>query len=165
MNRNDPRLEKVEQITIDWETFKKALRRNYLDSDYINRYRDRSFVLRLYPPFNTEMEVEYYESMQGRHYNNEWDEKPFHINPELILLEGCDSNPFRWVEWPNEQNTRDALTDDEIENEGGIEKAVEEGREFFWNELRHDLPDSINLGKIQGHSNYPVDINWVFEDE
>ena len=156
MNQRDERLEKVEKIIIDWETFKKTLRLNYLED---NNYHDRSFVLRLYPPFEAEMEAEYYESMQGRHYNNEWDEKPFHIKPELILLEGCEGNPLRWNEFPTERNTRNAL-DDEIIEENEIGELVEEGREVFWSDIKYELPETFNLGKVHGFGSYEVEIIW-----
>lgn len=155
--QTDTRLEKVETVTISFETFKKALKRNYLGES--NRH-DRSYVLRLYPSFEADMEAEYYESEQGRHYDNNWDEKPFHIPPELIILEGTDRGFRGIVEWPTEANTRNALTEEEIEEDGGIEEAVEIGREIFWDELEHDLPETFNLGCVQGVGNYTVEINW-----
>lgn len=51
------------------------------------------------------MEAEYYESEQGRHYDNNWNEKPFHIIPEpayhrklrtLCLSESCQDLPARY---------------------------------------------------------------------
>lgn len=164
MNQKDERLERVEQITINFETFKKALKRNYLDPNYTNRYHDRSFVLRLYPPFESEMEAEYYESMQGRHYNNNWNEKPYHIKPELMLMHGCGSDPFiKIVEYPTKENTRWTL-DDEILDDNDIEDLVDEGREIFWSELKNLLPDTVDLGRVHGYGSYPVEINWAFED-
>jgi hypothetical protein len=163
MNQKDERLEKVEQITINWETFKKALKRNYLDPDYEYERQDRTFVLRLYPPFEAQMEVEYYESRQGRHYNNEWEEKPFHIRPEIILLEVCDINRLRWNEYPTETNTRHALSGEVVE-ENDIEELVQEGREVFWSDLRYSLPNTFNLGRVHGFGSYPVEINWEFEE-
>lgn len=155
--RTDDRLEKVEEITISFETFKKALKRNYLGERH---RRDRSYVLRLYPPFEAEMEAEYYESEQGRHYDSNWNEKPFHIPPELLILEGTERG-FRGIcEWPTEANTRHALSEEEIEEDGGIEKAVEIGREVFWDEVKHDLPETFNLGRVHGVGNYTVELNW-----
>ena len=156
--QTDTRLEKVETVTISFETFKKALKRNYLGE----RHRsDRSYVLRLYPPFEAGMEAEYYESEQGRHYNNEWNEKPLHISPELLILEGTDRG-FRGIyEWPTEANTRNALTEEKIEEAGGIEEAVEIEREIFWDEVKHSLPETFDLGKVQpATGNYTVDLNW-----
>jgi len=155
--QTDTRLEKVETVTISFETFKKALKRNYLGERH---RRDRSYVLRLYPPFEAEMEAEYYESEQGRHYDSNWNEKPFHIAPELLILEGTERG-FRGIcEWPTEANTRDALTEREIEEDGGIEEAVEIGREIFWDEVKHDLPETFNLGRVRGVGNYTVELNW-----
>lgn len=155
----DKRLEKVEQVTIDFETFKKAFKYNYLGES--NRH-DRSYVLRLYPPFEAEMEAEYYESFQGQHYNNEWDEKPFHLTPELLILEGYDG-VFN-EGWPTEQTTRNHLTEDEIEDSGGIETAIQEGREIFWNEVKYYLPDEFDLGHQHGLRGYTVDIKWTNMD-
>jgi len=94
--QTDTRLEKVETVTISFETFKKALKRNYLGI----------------------------------------------------------------CEWPTEANTRDALSEEEIEEDGGIEEAVEIGREIFWDEVKHDLPETFNLGRVQGVGNYTVELNW-----
>lgn len=159
--QTDERLEKVEKVRIDFETFKKALVRNYLSDNnkWYKMRQDRTFVLRLCPPFGSEMETEYYESMQGRHYNNEWNEKPFHIRPEIILLEGCDNQVLRWNEWPNETNTRNALTQEKLE-ENDIEDLVEEGREIFWDDVKHSLPESFNLGKVRGFGSYEVELIW-----
>lgn len=155
--QTDPRLETVETITIPFETFKKALKRNYLGE---STRHDRNYVLRLYPPFEAEMEAEYYESEQGRHYDNNWDEKPFHIQPELLIMEGTERG-FRGIcEWPTEANTRHALTEEEIEEEGGIEEAVETGRDIFWDEVKYDLPETFNLGCVQGVKEYTVELNW-----
>jgi hypothetical protein len=160
--RTDERLEKLETIRIPWSEYKKALARNYLGES--NRH-DRSFMLRLYPPFEPTMTAEYYESEQGRHYNNEWDEKPFHIHPELLILEG-DGGSFRSiVNYPEEHEIRNALTEEEIEAEGGIDAAMENAKEMFWEELKTILPERFNLGVVQGHMNYPVDVEWVFDDE
>jgi len=159
MNQKDERLEKVEQITINFETFKKALARNYLGE---SNTADRSCVLRLYPSFEPEMEAEYYESMQGRHYDNNWNEKPFHIQPELLILEGDRGNFRDIVNYPEEWEVRQALTKEEIEEEGGIEEAMEVGKEMFWEELKTILPETFDLGRVHGFGSYPVEINWEF---
>jgi len=161
MNQKDERLEKVEQITINFETFKKALARNYLGE---SNKRDRSYVLRLYPPFESEMEAEYYESMQGRHYDNNWNEKPFHTRPELLIVEGDGGNFRDIVNYPEEWEVRQALTNEQIEEEGGIEEAMEVGKEMFWEELKTILPETFDLGRVRGLGSYPVEINWVFEE-
>jgi len=160
--RTDSRLEKVETVRIPFDQFKKALARNYLGES--NRH-DRSFVLRLYPPFEATMTAEYYESEQGRHYNNEWDEKPFHINPELLILEGGGGSFRDIVNYPEEYEVRNALTDEQIEAEGGIDEAMKVSKEMFWDELRTILPETFNLGVVQGHMTYSVDVEWVFNDE
>jgi len=161
MNPKDSRLEKVEQITINFETFKKALSRDYLGE---SNTTDRSYVLRLYPPFETEMEVEYYESFHGRHYDNNWDEKPFHITPALLILEGNNGGFNDIVNYPEEWEIRQALTEEEIQEEGGIEESMEIGKEIFWDELKTILPNRFNLGNQSGYGSYPVEINWEFED-
>jgi len=162
MSQTDSRLETVETITIDWPTFKKTLKRNYLDPDYERQRRNRSYVLQLYPPFETTMEARYYVSEQGRHYNSDWDEKPVHLKPELFILEGSDSSFRDIVEYPTEQNTRHALRDEEIEEMGGVDEAVTEGRELFWDELQTILPEQVNIGRfIGGHTNYTVDVEWT----
>lgn len=156
---NNNKLQKVEQITIDWEVFKKALRRNYLEEDSTMFEHSHSFVLRLYPPFESEMEAEYHESEQGTHYMPDWNEKPHHINPETILLEGCDSNPFRYSEWPTRTNTKHNLPEDVIEN-NDIDELVEEAREIFWSDLKGKLPEKYTLGFLP-ESSSEVEINWV----
>jgi len=157
--QKDERLEKVEQITIDFEVFKKALAYNYIGEG--ETYHDRSFVLRLYPPFKAEMKVEYYESMQGRHYDSNWDEKPFHILPELLILEGNNGNFYDIVNYPEEWEIRRAFTEEEIEEEGGIEECMKISKEMFWDELKTILPETFNLGNVHGIGNYKVEINWV----
>jgi len=162
--QRDERLEKVEQITINWETFKKALKRNYLN----NNYHDRIFVLRLYPPFESEMEAEYYESMQGQHYDDNWNETPYHIKPEIILLEGTDgrTRPFNWIQWPTKATVKDNLTENEIEEIGGIEEALKESREIYWDEMKSFLPDTFDISVSAGIPiGYEVDINWVGVDD
>lgn len=158
----DDRLAKVETVTIPFETFKKALKRNYLgDRD---RW-DRSFVLRLYPPFEAEMEAEYYESEQGRHYNNDWDEKPFHIKPELLILEGTDLGFRSICDPPEEWQIKRDLTDEQIEEEGGLEASMQIAWDIFWDELKTILPDRFDLGCVHGFGTYYVDIEWEFEDD
>lgn len=158
----DPRLEKVDTIVIDFEVFKKALSRNYLGE---SNTTDRSYVLRLYPPFESEMEAEYYESFQGRHYDNNWDEKPFHISPELLILEGSSSGFRNIVNWPEEWEIKQNLSEEEIEEEGGIEKAMQVGKDMFWGELQTILPDTFNLENVHGVGSYTVDIEWKFNNE
>lgn len=159
----DDRIAAIETIQIDWETFKKTLKRNYLDKP--TKWTDRSFVLRLYPPFEAEMDADYYESEKGRHYDNNWDQKPLHIKPELLITEGTDRGFRSIFEWPTETTTRNALQEDDIEDAGGIEAAVEEGREIFWDELKHSLPETIDLGRLfGGHpQTHEVEIEWKFE--
>ena len=159
MNAKDERLEKVEQITIDFETFKKALGYNYFGEG--QTYHDRSFVLRVMPPFESEMEVEYYESRQGRHYDSNWDETPFHIQPELLILEGGGGNFRDIVNYPEEWEIRQSLTEEEIEEEGGIEEAMQVSKDMFWEELKTILPETFNLGNVHGVGSYKVEINWT----
>ncbi len=161
--RTDERLEKVETVRIPFDQFKKALKYNYLGES--NRH-DRSFVLRLYPPFEATMTAEYYESEQGVHYDSNWNEKPFHIRPELLILEG-DGGSFRSiVNYPEEWQVRNALTDEQIEEEGGIEEALQVGKEMFWEELRTILPETFDLSMASGRpTHYVVDVEWVFNDE
>jgi hypothetical protein len=166
MSQRDSRLEKVKTITIDWDTFKKTLKRNYLDPDYERQRQNRSYVLQLYPPFEATMEARYYVSEQGRHYDSDWDEKPVHLKPELFILESTGRSFRLIVEYPTAQNTRNALRDEEIEEMGGIEEAVAEGRELFWDELKTILPEQVNIGQfIGGHTNYPVDVEWTNLDD
>jgi hypothetical protein len=159
----DSRLQKVEQITIDWEVFKKALRRNYLGGNSTIFEHSHNFVLRLYPPFEAEMEAEYYESEQGRHYNSDWTEKPHHIKPELILLEGTErgTNPFIWIEYPTEQTERNHLTEQEIEDMGGISECLKTSRQIYWDEIRSFLPNTFDLGISAGYFSKEVNINWI----
>lgn len=166
MNPKDERLEKVEEITIEWATFKKALERNYLSDDYYGQRQDRTFVLRLYPPFEKEMKVEYYESMQGRRYNNEWKEKPYHIRPELILLEGTEkgTRPFKWVSWPTQTWAESFKTDENVHET--VEEIIEIEKEFFWNEMKSFLPETYELGLSNSiPENKEVKINWIGLDE
>lgn len=161
MSARDARLDKVEEITVDWDTFKKALERNYLED---NNYHDRSFVLRLYPPFEAEMQVEYHESLQGRHYNNDWNEKPLHILPELLILEGSNSSFRDIVDYPEEWQVKQALSVEEIEEEGGIENVMQHSKQMFWDELKTILPNEFNLSNCHGYGSYKVDVNWDFTD-
>jgi hypothetical protein len=154
----DSRLEQVERVTISFETFKKALRRNYLGE---SSRRDRSYVLRLYPPFEGEMEAEYYESEQGVHYDNNWDEKPVHIAPEMLILEGSESGFNSIINPPEEWQVRQNLTDEEIEEAGGIDAAMEESWEMFWAELKTILPETFDLGLTQSMTgSYAVELEW-----
>lgn len=161
MTRTDERLEKVEQITIDFQEFKKALKRNYLSNDYYSQRHNRSFVLRLYPSFEAEMRAEYYESQHGTRYDNNWSEKPYHIKPEIILLEGCDKNPFKSVQWPTKSNLKNNILDEDLEDLD-LDEELERSREFFWNEIKSFLPEKFNLAKCNHSlSGYAVKINWT----
>jgi len=161
MQQKDSRLDKVEQIIIDFEAFKKAVAYNYLGKG--KTYHDRNFVLCLMPPFDAEMRAEYYESRQGRHYDSNWNEKPHHIKPELILLEGTEAgtNPFKWIQYPTEQTERKHLTEQEIEDMGGIEECVKQSREIYWDEIKGFLPDTFQLGISTGYHSKEVQINWT----
>jgi hypothetical protein len=161
--RTDDRLEKVERVTIPFETFTKALRRNYLGEP---RRHDRSYVLRLYPPFEADMTAEYYESEQGRHYDNNWTEKPVHVAPELLILESPGDGFRSIVNWPTEASVRSALSDEEIADEGGIDESLAVGRELFWDELKTVLPETFDLGAVRpGPESYPVELIWTGVDE
>jgi len=157
--QKDERLEKVEQITIDFEVFKKTLARNYLGEKPSNW--GVTYVLRLFPPFKEEMEVEYFPSENGVHYDSNWNEKPFHIPPELLILEGNGGNFYDIVNYPEEWQIRQTLSGEEIEEEGGIEKCMENTKEMFWDELKTILPKTFNLGNVHGIGSYEVEINWV----
>lgn len=153
MNMQDSRLEKVEAVTIPFEEFQKALKRNYLDERTAMNNR-QSHVLRLYPPFNPEMEVEYYVSKQGRHYNSDWNEKPFHITPELIVYDELG----KVCEWPTRANTREFVPEGDEES---LERAVEEGRNIFWSDLERILPETFDLNAGHPGPSYTVDLEWV----
>jgi len=160
--KRDTRLEKVDRIRIDWDTFKKALERNYLSPEYEYQRQDKTYVLRLYPPFESEMDAEYYVSEQGVHYNSDWDEKPFHMKPELFVLEGTDKGFRGIVNYDTETDVRNALTDEQIEEEGGIEQSLQIAHEIFWDELKSIRPDEIDLGHFTpGPSGYTVEIDWI----
>lgn len=156
-NDVDDRLAKIKTITISFETFKNTLQRNFLDD---RDQRGRNFVLRLCPPFQAEMDTESYVSEQGVHYDNNWTEKPAHIPPEYLIREGTDRGFRGLVGWPTETTTRNALTDEEIDERGGIDAAIEDGRELFWNELQHSLPDEIDLGRLSHPCSHVVEIEW-----
>lgn len=158
----DARLEKVETVTINFETFKKALRRNYLED---NNIHDRTFVLRLYPPFEAEMEAEYYESVKGQHYNNEWEEKPVHISPEWIIMEETPRGFNSIINWDTVYTIESNFSEETIEERGGVQDFLRESHEMFWDELKTILPETMDLGKhVPMSKQYEVDINWVFEE-
>lgn len=158
----DERLEKVNEVAINFSTFKKALKRNYLGEA---TRRDRSYVLRLYPPFEAEMGAEYYESRQGVHYDSNWDEEPFHIAPELLVLEGGKGEFRSIVDWEDSTTIGKHRTDDEIQEAGGKEAVLNEAHEMFWDELKTVLPETFDLGRINNLNSYEVKINWVFDDQ
>ena len=157
----DSRLEAVDTIRIDWEAFKKALKRNYFSDAYYGQRQDRNFVLRLYPSFETTMDAEYYESVYGRHYDSQWDEKPFHMQPELFLLEASDTWGLRHVEWPTERSVKDHCSPKEIEEEGGIEESLSTARDIFWDEVKYSLPDEIDLGIFTHGPGTVANIEWT----
>lgn len=163
----DDRLEAVGTIRIEWETFRDTLWRNYLDENLA--MNSNSYVLRLSPPFEAEMEADKHVSQKGNFYPPEMSPKPIHIRPERIIQEGLDRgfNAPGLVEWPTRSNTSDALTEDELEDyEGGLDAAVEEAREVFWGELKHSRPTEIDLGRlVQSHGgSHVVAIEWIDED-
>lgn len=164
MSQTDERLEKMETIRIPFEAYRKALKRNYLDEP--DRW-GRNYVVRLYPPFEATMEAHYYESERGVHYDNNWDLKPIHIQPEWILHDADIYIGRTMVEWPTEVNTREELTEEEIAECGGIDEAVAEGRGLFWDELKHALPETINTRVLPGvdpmHRG-TLRIEWEFDD-
>jgi len=163
----DERLQKIEQVTIKFDEFKDALRRNYLDpSTALNG--NRTYVLRLYPPFEPCMEAEYHESEQGRHYSNDWDEKPFHIRPELIILDIDDDRSvfFNKHAWPTYTQQKRSIEDDPTveATEERVEEALDYARDWFWTELKAILPSEIDLGCMGSYNLYEVDVEWVFDE-
>lgn len=158
--RTDERLEQLEEITISFATFKKTLKRDYLGSEYVPRDDSRSYVLRLYPSFEPEMEAEYYESEQGRHYDSNWNEKPYHIKPAKIWYE-MPIDDRSLMSWPTEATVRNSLSADEIEEEGGIGESLAIAREMFWQDLKPALPETVTLTSGGGYTSVEVDINWV----
>ncbi|WP_435065904.1 hypothetical protein [Halobaculum sp. EA56] len=165
-NHTDERVAAVETIRIRWEDFKKALRNNYLtDTD---RRRGGNTVLRLNPGrggFSEAEEAETYFSESGVHYASDWPAKPIHIRPHTIIETGRERGFRGLVEWPTRGNTRSALSEEEIEEIGGIDAAVEESREIYWEELRHSLPDTFDLGRQLGPEGKHVEIEWVFDED
>jgi hypothetical protein len=79
--RDDNRLNKIETIHVTRDAIDRVISARE-DDDLRD---ERTPVLRLYPPFEAEMEVEYHESVTGRHYNSDWDEKPIHIPPNVVM--------------------------------------------------------------------------------
>lgn len=157
--QTDERLKGVETVRIPFDEFKKALRRNYLDD---GQRRDRSNVLRLHPPFEATMKAEYYESERGQHYSSDWSEKPFHIPPELLIIEGSDSGFQNVADWPTRSSTRARLHDDELPiDDDELDNLVAEGRAVFWSDLRRQLPDTFDLGDVHGIGGYEVAVEWV----
>jgi len=157
----DDRLEVVETITIAWDDFKRALKRDYLTD---GTDRSRQNVLRLSPPFEGEMDATYFESEQGTYYSPEMDPKPVHIRPHTIIQEGRDRGFRDLINWPTKATTRNALREEEIEDAGGIDAALAESREIFWNELRHSLPDSFRYHTTAGRA-YELSIEWEGLDD
>lgn len=158
----DERVAGVETVRIHWEDFKTALRNDHLtDTD---RQRGGHTVLRLRAPFDGTVEAETHFSEQGRHYSRDVDPKPIHVRPHFIVEDGRDDG-WRFIgDYPTESTTRHALREEEIEEAGGIEAVVEESRELWWDELRHSLPDSFNLGAVVSPEHKRVEIEWVFDE-
>lgn len=158
MNQTDSRLATVEQITIDFEDFKQALTDNHLtDTD---RQRNGNTVLRLLPPFESEMEAEQYFSRKMQRYDNNWDEKPVHIRPHLLFETG-GSDFLRSAEYPTRGNQQHVLSDEEIDAAGGLDTVVEEARTLFWEELKYSLPSMADIGEATGYTSKTVEIEWV----
>lgn len=158
---SDARLETVDEITIDWSDYKKALRRDYLTD---GTDRSRRNVLRLSAPFEAEMDATYFESEQGTRYAPEVDPKPVHIRPHTIIEDGRDRGFRDLITWPTRHNATDALTDAEVEEAGGVDAVVEQSRDIYWDELRHSLPDSFRYHTVAGRA-YEIDINWTGLDD
>jgi hypothetical protein len=163
MGRNthaDDRIEQIGTIEIAFETFKKALKRDYLSDRHQND--GRKHRIRISPPFDETVEAKYFESEQGTHYPPDMSPKPIHIRPSMIFAEDMDT---QWIpEYPTRANTRDALSEDEIEGIGGLDAAVEEGREIFWNDLKAELPETITLGQYPQEQK-EVSVEWTGIDE
>lgn len=157
--KEDERIAAIETITIPFETFKKALRRNYLDEETADDSRD--YRLRIAGPFEAEMDVEYYETESGSRYASDVDPKPLHIHPEQLVFQGIDGG-FREIrEWPTRATIKEKLAEGEIEAAGDPVAALEAAREEFWADLRARLPEEIDLGFIHGYQSDPVAIEWA----
>lgn len=162
-SNSDDRLEDIETVRINWTDFKKALRNDYLtDTD---EQRGGHSVLRLRPPFKGELEAEYHFSRRGTRYVRGAEPNPIHIRPHLIIQTGRQRGWSNVAEYPTRASVRSTLSEEAIEDAGGIEEAVEESRKLWWEELRHQLPDEFDLGKCIGPSGKRVDIEWIFDDE
>ena len=159
---DDERVAAVETVRINWSDFKTALRNDYLtDTD---KRRGGHTALRLRAPFEATAEAETHFSESGTRYSREVDPKPIHVRPHHIIESGEDTN-WRWIgEYPTATNTRNALTEEQIEDEGGIDAAVEKAREMWWEELQHELPETFDLGQCVGpYDTKRVEIEWIFE--
>jgi hypothetical protein len=139
---SDDRLDGVETVTVDWESFKKALKRSYLDPSFTDT--DFKYRLRLTPPFESEMKAEYDQCRLGSHIRYEDSARPWTFNPQQVI-ESSETGFRGLPRWPTERNVKQALADDKIEDIGGVDKAVAESRELFWNAVRHAMPETIDL--------------------
>lgn len=162
----DERLAAVETLRIRWDDFKKALRNNWLtDTD---RGRGGNTVLRLSPGrkgFRETMTAETYFSEQGVRYDSNWEQEPIHIRPHLILETGLDRGTRGLMEWPEQWHIENNFSEEEIEEMGGIEKALDEEREFWWGELRAQLPTEFDVSSSYPMKSKQVDIEWVFDED
>lgn len=154
--QRDERIATIERLTIPFEAFRTALRRNYLDEAI-----DAECRIRISGPFEAEVEAEYYETDGERSEASDSNPMPLYIHPEQLVFQGLDGG-FRDVrEWPTRSAIEEELSDAAIEDAGGPEAALEAAREEFWDELREKLPAIVDLGTLHGFMPEPVAVEWT----
>lgn len=102
----------IDTVVVDPNDVIEALRFNSQPRDYTNQ---RSAVIRINPPFQSESTASIYYSEEGNHYPPEMDPQPIHINPRVFVDDPAVDIPIRGDERARAREELDDPTDDDIE--------------------------------------------------
>jgi hypothetical protein len=158
MNKPTHPIEAVETVELSWDVYRDTLQREYLDG----HHRNGVFVLRLMPPFEETMPFERYFAENGVHYDSNWDTKPVHYRASELYRDATGPHSMEYAETWTVQNN---LDDDVIEAEGGIETALENARQLFFEELWYDMRNvdliTFTYGTRGGYLPHTASLEWV----
>lgn len=146
----------IETVTVDAEEIVEALRFNGQPEEYRNQ---RTAVLRVSPPFSSEVEASIHYTEEGTRYPSEMDPKPVHLSAEQFVTDDEYAvPPSRDDERHHARSELDNPTDEEIQ------EWVETAFEVWEDEVRAHLADELHETQPSGYGSL-VGVDVEYEGE
>ncbi|WP_254767382.1 hypothetical protein [Salinilacihabitans rarus] len=142
--------ENIETVRIDPEAI--------VDAHQINHERQHassSRVIRISPPFDTEVEGKPFTAESGNSYPLEMSPKPIHIQPSAFLEE----TGTNLIEFPTHQKERELLQEEPNVSltEKNVEEWYQQQLEVWKEDVRAAIKDSISVD-LEGSSTLDADL-------